>query len=286
MKFQFIEAHQDEFPVRRLCRVLRVSASGYYAWRARPPSLRQSQNTALLTEIRRVHARSHQTYGSPRIYAELRAQGRRCNHKRIERLMRRHCIRARQVRRFHHTTEVSPHLPVAPNRLNQAFTASSPNQVWTADITYLDTAEGWLYLATVLDLYSRRVVGWAMAEHMESSLVGDALQMALMQRQPTAGLLHHSDRGRQYASADYQTLLKAYGVECSMSRRGNCYDNAVHESFFGTLKSECANGRFPGRTAARQCVFEYIEVWYNRQRRHSTLGYLSPAEFEQVRAVS
>jgi putative transposase len=286
MKFQFIAAHQDEFPVQRLCRLLQVSASGYYAWRSRPPSSRESQNVTWLDMIRRISERSRQTYGSPRIHAELRAQGQRCNHKRIERLMRQHCIRARQVRRFQRTTDASPNLPVAPNRLNQEFHASAPNQVWTADITYLDTCEGWLYLATVLDLYSRRVVGWAMADHMETTLVRDALQMALTQRQPTAGLLHHSDRGRQYASAEYQAVLAAHGVECSMSRRGNCYDNAVHESFFGTLKSECAFERFASRTVARQCVFEYIEVWYNRQRRHSTLGYLSPIQFEQVRVVS
>jgi putative transposase len=286
VKFQFIATHQDEFPVRRMCRVLRVSASGYYAWQYRLRSQRHIEDAALLAEIRRVHERSRQTYGSPRIHAELRAQGKCCNHKRIERLMQQHAIRARQPRRFHRTTDARPSLPVAPHRRNQEFHASMPNQVWTADITYLDTAAGWLYLATVLDLYSRRIVGWAMAEHMETSLVRDALQMALTLRQPTTGLLPHSDRGRQYASADYQTLLKAHRVECSMSRRGNCYDNAVHESFFGTLKSECANGRFPSRTAARQCVFEYIEVWYNRQRRHSTLGYLSPTEFEKVRALS
>lgn len=286
MKFQFIAAQQDEFPVRRLYRVLGVSPSGYYAWRNRPPSRRQTHDATLLSEIQRVHERSRQTYGSPRIHAELRAKGQRCNHKRIERLMQQHGIRARCVRRFHRTTETVPGLPIAPNRLNQQFNPSAANQVWTADITYLDTVEGWLYLATVLDLYSRRVVGWAMADHMETSLVRTALQMALIQRQPPAGLLHHSDRWRQYASAEYQALLAAHGGECSMSRRGNCYDNAVHESFFGTLKSECADARFPSRAAARQCVFEYIEVWYNRQRRHSTLGYLSPHEFEQVQVIS
>jgi transposase InsO family protein len=286
VKFQFIATQEHEFPVRRMCRVLKVSVSGYYAWRGRLPSRRESQNATLLAAIQQVHAQSRQTYGSPRIHAELRAQGHRWNHKRIERVMRQHAIRARRGRRFRRTTNVLPSLPVAPNRLNQEFKVSSPNQVWTADITYLDTAEGWLYLATVLDLYSRRVVGWAMADHLETSVVRDALQMALTQRHPAAGLLHHSDRGRQYASAEYQALLAAHGVECSMSRRGNCYDNAVHESFFGTLKSECAEGRFASRTAARQSVFEYIEVWYNRQRRHSTLGYLSPAEFEQVRAGS
>jgi transposase InsO family protein len=286
MKFEFIAAHQTEFPVRRLCRALGVSPSGYYAWRSRPPSRRQTQDAGLLIAIRRIHQRSRATYGSPRIHAELRAEGYGCNHKRIERVMHQHGIRARQPRRFHRTTHVLPGLPVAPNRLNQEFHTSAPNQVWTADITYLDTAEGWLYLASVRDLYSRRIVGWAMAEHMETSLVCDALQMALTQRQPGGGLLHHSDRGRQYASAAYQAVLATHGVKCSMSRRGNCYDNAVHESFFGTLKSECAEGRFASRTAARQCVFEYIEVWYNRQRRHSSLGYLSPVEFEQVRAVS
>ena len=197
-----------------------------------------------------------------------------------------HAIRARQPRRFHRTTDACPVCRWHRIGSTKSSMPALPNQVWTADITYLDTAEGWLYLATVLDLYSRRIVGWAMAEHMETSLVRDALQMALNQRHPAAGLLHHSDRGRQYASAEYQAVLAAHGIECSMSRRGNCYDNAVHESFFGTLKSECADGRFASRTAARQCVFEYIEVWYNRQRRHSTLGYLSPAEFEQVRVVS
>jgi transposase InsO family protein len=286
VKFQFIAAQQNEFPVRRLCRVLGVSPSGYYAWRTRPSSRRRSQDAVLLVEIRRIHQHSRQTYGSPRIHAELRAHGQRCNHKRIERLMRQQGIRARGRGRFRRTTEVLSSLPVVPNRLNQEFNTNAANQVWTADITYLDTAEGWLFLATVVDLYSRRVVGWAMAEHMEARLVCDALQMAFTQRQPKGGLLHHSDRGRQYASAEYQALLAAHGIECSMSRRGNCYDNAVHESFFGTLKSECAEGRFASRTAARQSVFEYIEVWYNRQRRHSTLGYLSPAEFEQVRTVS
>ena len=209
MKFEFIPAHQNEFPVHHSCRVLQVLASGYYAWRCRLPSQRQTQDTTLLTEIRRVHERSRQTDGSLCIHAELRAQGYGCNHKRIERLMRQHGIRARGMRRFHRTTDVSPSLPVAPNRLNQEFCASATNQVWTADITYLDTAEGWLYLATVLDLYSRRIVGWAMADHRETSLVRDAMQMALTQRQPAAGLLHPSDRGRQYASAEYQTLLKA-----------------------------------------------------------------------------
>jgi putative transposase len=271
VKFQFIAAHQRAYPVWRMCRMLGVSASGYYAWRSRPLSLRQSQDATLLTEIRRAHERSRQTYGSPRIHAELRAQGHRWNHKRIERLMRQYGIRARRARRFRRTTEVLPSLPVAPNRLNQEFRASSPNQVWTADITYLDTAEGWLYLATVLDLYSRRIVGWAMAEHLETSLVRDALQMALTQRQPAAGLLHHSDRGRQYASAEYQTLLAAHGVACSMSRRGNCYDNAVMESFFSSVKSEVAD-RFESCGEAKMELFDYIEVFYNQRRRHSTLG--------------
>ena len=266
--------------------MLGVSASGYDAWRSRPLSRRQSQDATLLTEIRRVHERSRQTYGRLRIHAELRAQGQRWNHKRIERWMRVHRLRARRARRGRRPTEGLLGLPIAPNRLNHEFRASGPNQIWTADITYLDTAEGWLYLATVLDLCSRRLVGWAMAEHLETSLVRDALQMALTQRQPAAGRLPHSDRGRQYASAEYQALLAAHGMQCRRSRRGNCYDNAVHESFFGTLKSECADTRFPNRTAARQSVFEYIEVWYNRQRRHSTLGYLSPAEFEQIRALS
>lgn len=286
MKYTFVASQQEHYPLRRLCRSLGISASGYYAWRNRAPSARRQAERFLLARIRQIYQRSRQTYGSPRIYAELRAQGWGGNHKRIERLMRQHQIRAQPRRRFRSTTDSQHRLPVAPNVLQQRFETARANQVWTADLTYVATAEGWLYLATVLDLFSRRIVGWAMAEQLETPLVGEALQMALVQRQPTAGLLHHSDRGRQYASADYQAVLRAAGIQVSMSRRGNCYDNAVHESFFGTLKRECASAPYASRAAARASLFEYIEVWYNRQRRHSALGYLSPAEFENVRSVS
>lgn len=279
-------AHREQFKVARLCRVVGVAPSGYYAWRERQPSRRQQENERLVERIRAAHRTSRQTYGSPRIHADLRAAGETCNHKRVERLMRLNGIRAKQPRRFTRTTDTNHSQPVADNVLNQQFEVASPNVVWTGDITYIDTAEGWLYLAVVMDLYSRRIVGWAMDSHMLTSLVEDALRMALERRQPTDGLLHHSDRGSQYASQDYQALLKGAGIQVSMSRRGNCYDNAVQESFFGTLKGECASERYPSRAAARTSVFEYIEAWYNRRRRHSALGYLSPEQFENKRSMS
>lgn len=200
--------------------------------------------------------------------------------------MRLHGIRAKQPRRFVRTTDSNHHQPVADNVLNQRFETEAPNRVWTADITYIDTAEGWLYLAVVMDLFSRKIVGWSMAEHMLTSLVEEALCMALQRRQPTDGLLHHSDRGSQYTSQDYQDLLREAKAEVSMSRTGNCYDNAVQESFFGTLKCECASERYASRAAARNSLFEYIEAWYNRKRRHSALGYLSPEQFENNHSMS
>ena len=266
-----------------MCQVLGVSASGYYAWRRRRPSARQEANEALVERIKEIHVESDETYGSPRVHAELAAQGIRCNKKRVERLMREHDIQARQrKRRRPRTTDSNHRLPVAPNVLNREFTAEAPNQKWVTDITYIPTAEGWLYLAAVMDLYSRRIVGWSMACRLTSTLVKDALKLAVAQRQPDPGLVHHSDRGSQYASADYRVLLTAHGMVASMSRTGDCYDNAPIESFFGTLKTERVHHRhYRTRAEARQDIFNYIEVFYNRKRRHSALGYQSPAEFEQ-----
>ncbi len=265
-----------------MCRVLKVSESGYYVWRKRQPSARATANAALVKEIRAVHTTSRRTYGSPRVHAALRAQGVVCNRKRVARLMREHGIRGRERRRRRPVTTQSKHgHPLAPNLLARDFTAEAPDRKWLGDISYISTAEGFLYLATLEDVCSRRIVGWAMDDHMETALVARALRMALARRKPVEGLLHHTDRGGQYAAHDYRRLLAAYHIEASMSRAGNCYDNAMQESFFATLKTECADKPFPTRAAARTAIFDYIEVFYNRQRLHSSLGYLSPADFEQ-----
>jgi transposase InsO family protein len=273
--------HQAVFPLARMCQVLHVSASGYYAWRKRVPSRRAEANAALTEQIRDIHQASRQTYGSPRVHAALRRRGLVCGRQRVARLM--HCeglVGRSPRRRYPRTTQAAPGNPVAPNVLAQDFFAERPDQKWVADITYVDTAEGWLYLAPVLDLFSRKVVGWSMDNHLYSSLVEDALHMAVTRRRPAPGLLHHSDRGTQYTSAAYQQKLTDLQCRVSMSRTGNCYDNAVMESFFSTLKSECLTARFQTRAQARTAIFEFIEVWYNRHRLHSSLGYLSPDEFE------
>jgi putative transposase len=275
-------SHESEYSVRRMCLVLGVSHSGYYAWRSRPESQRAQANERLLVRIREEYHLSRKTYGSPRIHAALRKKGVTCSRKRVARLMRLDQIAARRARRrLPHTTQRDPEALPAPNLLNQDFSSPAPDRKWVSDITYIATAEGWLYLAVVLDLFSRRVVGWAMDEHMETSLVQQAWTMALSQRCPSAGLLHHSDQGRQYTSEMYRQSLTAHHCQISMSRSGNCLDNAAMESFFSTLKTECATGPFDNRAQARTTIFEYIEVWYNRQRLHSSLGYLSPAEFER-----
>jgi putative transposase len=274
--------------VSLLCRVLDVSTSGYYAWRKRQPSQRAQANLALVAQIRQVHQASKQRYGSPRVQRELQALGYHCTQKRVARLMQMHGIRGKcKQRRQVRTTDSQHDLPVAPNRLAQQFMAAAPNQKWLADITYIPTAEGWLYLASVMDLFSRKIVGWAMDERMTTALVARALQMACRQRQPAPGLLHHSDQGSQYASHEYQQVLAAYGMVASMSRRGNCYDNAPIESFWGTLKTEApdANQRWATRQQAKTAIFAYIEGFYNRRRRHSTLGYHSPDEFERFFAL-
>jgi transposase InsO family protein len=276
-----MSAHEGEFTMIRMCQMLGVSASGYYAWHRRRPSRRAEANAALMEQIREIHRTSRRTYGSPRVHAALRRCGLACGRNRVARLMRREGLVGRSPRRrYPRTTQAASGNPVAPNVLAQDFTAERPDQKWVADITYVDTAEGWLYLAPVLDLFSRKVVGWSMDNHLYSSLVEDALHMAVIRRRPAPGLLHHSDRGSQYTSDAYQQRLAKLECEVSMSRTGNCYDNAVMESFFSTLKSECLTGQFRTRAQARTAIFEFIEVWYNRHRLHSSLGYLSPEEFE------
>jgi len=282
MRYEFIREHQHEFSVQRMCRVLDVARSGYYAWKAEKPGPRAQENQALVEHIRKEFITSRQTYGSPRIWAALQRQGMSCGRHRVARLMRREGIRPKQRRRWHPvTTQRQPGVIPAPNHLNQDFSAAVPNTKWVGDFTYIDTAEGWLYLAVVLDLFSRKVVGWAMAEQMDTALVENALRMALLARQPDVTLLHHSDQGSQYTSVAYQSQLAEAKIQTSMSRVGNCYDNAVVESFFGTLKTECVTTQFTTQALAHTSIFEYIEVWYNRQRLHSTLGYLSPTEFER-----
>jgi len=282
MRYGFIEAHRNDYAIKMMCRVLGVSRSGYYAWRSRPPSSRAQANQELLKHIKLVHQDSRQTYGSPRIHAELREQGLQCNQKRVARLMRLHGIQAKQRRRYKLTTRVNPRRAAAANLLNRHFKAEHVNQKWVADITYVSTHEGWLYLAVVLDVFSRQIVGWSMSNRLKTNLVADALKMALLQRQPPPGLIHHSDRGSQYTSRDYQALLSRHHIRASMSGTGNAFDNAMMESFFATLKTECVDRRFQTRSEARLTIFEYIEVFYNRQRRHSALGFLSPLRFESI----
>jgi putative transposase len=281
--FRFIEEHKRRWPVRLLCETLGVSPAGYYAWRRRPRGARRRRRDALLVEVRAIHAEVKGRYGSPRIHAELVARGHGCCVNTVAKVMREAGIAAKTAKKFRCATTDSAHdLPVAENLLGRRFNPSGANESWVADITYIPTREGWLYLAAVEDLYSRRVVGWAMDAHMESRLVVDALAMAVQRRLPGEGLLAHSDRGSQYASEHYQRLLARHGIRCSMSRRADCWDNAPMESFFASLKKELIHDAdFATRAEARAAIFEYIEVFYNNQRRHSSLGYVSPAEYEQ-----
>jgi putative transposase len=282
VRFAFIRDHQAEFPVGALCAVLGVSRSGYYAWRDRPPSPAAVRRGRLVEQIREAHERARSVYGSPRVHRELEARGVACCENTVAKLMHEHGIRSKAGRRFVVRTTDSRHdRPVAENVLAREFYPDRPDTAWAADITYIPTAEGWLYLAAVIDLCSRKVVGWATADHLRADLPLEALRMALAHRRPIGALLHHSDRGSQYASDAYRSLLAGHGIEPSMSRKGNCWDNAVVESFFGTLKRELVHHEsYACRDEARRSLFEYIEVFYNRQRRHSTLGYRSPAEFE------
>lgn len=286
MRYAFIAAHAIEFSTVLMCRVLNVSRSGYYAWHGRPESERNIQNRGLLESIKCVFKKSRKTYGSPRVHQQLMSDGEMCSRGRVERLMSANGIRAKQRRKFVATTDSKHDLPVADNVLGRDFSVEEPNRVWASDITYVPTDEGWLYLAGVLDLCSRTAVGWSMSDSLERQLVMNALEMAYRRRQPGKGLLHHSDRGSQYASDDYRLLLKDYGMQMSMSRKGNCWDNAPMESFFGTLKKELVHHRkYRTKEEARRDIFDYIEIFYNRQRLHSSLGYVSPADYEQLIAA-
>jgi putative transposase len=285
MRYRFIAEHRKQFPTSIMCRLMEVSTSGYYAWLTRPESRRAGQNRVLVTHIRAVHQRSRRTYGRRRIHRQLQRDGVACSQGRVARLMRTAGISGRRRRGFRRTTDSQHSLPVAPNLLGRRFRASAPNQVWLSDITYLPCREGWEYLATVMDLYSRRIVGWAMQASLERSLTVNALKMALASRRPGPGLIHHSDRGSQYACGDYQAVLAGAHMICSMSAKGDPWDNAPKESFFGTLKCELVHDwSRPPRAQAHREVFDYIEVFYNRQRLHSGTGYQTPAEFESVSA--
>jgi putative transposase len=281
MRYKCIREQRHEFSVKRMCQLLGVTRSGYYAWRPEKAGTRKVKNRVLVEQIRTEFKISRKTYGSPRIWVALQGKGIACGRHRVARLMRIEQISPEKRRKRNPvTTQRQRGVVPAPNTLNQDFSATSANQKWVSDFTYIDTAEGWLFLATILDLFSRKVVGWAMAEQMDTALVETALHMALDGRRPPEKLLHHSDQGRQYTSVAYQAALSSANIQVSMSRVGNCYDNAVAESFFGTLKTECVTSQFASRTLARMTIFEYIEVWYNRQRLHSSLGYLSPTQFE------
>jgi putative transposase len=283
MKFRFIQAQSGQYKTTGMCLALGVSRGGYYGWLSREESLRIRRDRLLLAQIRATYQQSRHRYGSPRIHAELCGDGVACGRHRIARLMRQDHLVARAKRRFKTTTQASPVNPVARNELQRKFQVTEPDAFWNGDITYVWTAEGWLYLAVLIDLFSRRIVGWATSDRLTEQLALSALEQALVQRRPKPGLLHHSDRGSQYSSRMYRQELAVRGIAVSMSRRGNCWDNAPAESFFSSLKTELFAGEPvpPTRDAARQALFEYIEVFYNRKRRHSTLGYMSPVRFEE-----
>jgi putative transposase len=287
VKYGFMRAHQDQFKVSRMCRALEVSRSGYSSWRHGKESKRSEQNRTVLVEIKKVHEENREAYGAVKTWRELKAQGIECGRHRVARLRRQAGIEARRKRRFRVTTQSRAGVIAAENKLNQCFEVGVVDRAWVGDITFIATSSGWLYLAVLLDLYSRRVVGWAMSERIDQQLVLDALKMALGQCRAQAGLIHHTDQGRQYSSTAYVETLKGHGMIQSMSRKGNCYDNAVAESFFSSLKNEMVNHcSFKTREEARTAVFEYIEVFYNRQRRHQSLDYLSPVDYERAMAVA
>jgi transposase InsO family protein len=279
MKYRFMEKHRDTFKVKRMCKVFGVCRSGYYAWRTRRPSMRQRDNEQLLEQIWDAHKASRSLYGSPRITAELNEQGIGCSKNRVARIMRENGIRAEVRRRFRKKTTDSRHsYALAANLL---IDRNQVDNVWAADITFIPTFEGWLYVSAVMNVKSRKIIGLSMSEHLSQDLTAAALAQAVSRQKPPEGLIHHSDRGRQYASYVYQDLLKRYGMRASMSRSGNCYDNAFMESFFGTLKTEWVHERrYRTRQEARLSIFEYVEVFYNRIRRHSALGYRSPEQYE------
>jgi putative transposase len=282
MRYRCIDRRRHHYPVRMMCRLLEVSRSGYYAWRVRPESQRAKTDRDLTRVIRRLHAESGGVYGSPKMRHELGEDGCPCGRHKVARLMRKAGLKGCPKRRFKVTTQRDPSHPVADNLLEQDFTAPGPNERWASDITYISTRQGWLFLAVVMDLYSRRIVGWSMSRWISRHLAIDALTMAIDQRLPDGTLIHHSDRGSQYTSDDFRDELEKHGIRCSMSARGNCYDNAVVESFFGLLKRERVNRtHYLTRDEARADVFDYIERFYNRKRRHGRLGNISPAAFEE-----
>ncbi len=281
MKYMFINKYSSEFAVKKMCRVLEVSRSGYYGWRKQTESKRHNENEKVLMDIKESHKESKGVYGSPRITEDLREKGYRCGKNRIARIMRENGIVAKTKRKYKATTNAKHNLPVAPNLLNQSFTASGPNKVWVSDITYIPTIEGWLYLVVIIDVFSRQVVGWGMSARLTADFVISALYQAVGRRGPSPECIFHSDRGVQYACKDFRDVLEQYSFHQSMSRSGNCYDNALAEIFFHTLKTEHVYfNRYTTRAEARQSIFEYIEMFYNRQRRHSALGYQSPVSFE------
>lgn len=287
MRFGFIEAEKAKYPVRVLCATLEVSPSGYYAWRSRPTCARRLSDRRLAAQIAAMHRATRQVYGSPRLVRELRGQGIRAGKKRVERLMRAQGLRARQKRRFRSTTDSAHRLPVAPNVLGRQFDVAAPNMAWATDVTCVWTLEGWLFLVVFLDLFSRRVVGWATGDVNDTELALRGLRQAVSARAPRPGLVHHSDRGSPYASAAYRAALAEHGIVCSMSRVGDCWDNAVAESFFATLKTELLlDAKHVTKASAEAAIHEYIEAFYNLRRRHSRLSYFSPIEFElKARAV-
>lgn len=283
MKYAWIHRHRDSYPVTVMCHVLEVSTSGYYASLEKPPSPRQQRRQAIAEAAGRAYHNSHGIYGYRKVHDDLQEQQVACCRETVRKVLGEMGLFSRTRRKFVATTDSDHTQPVAPNHLERDFQATAPNQKWTADITYLPTREGWLYLAVVMDLFSRRIVGWSMAATLEARLVLDALGMALRQRRASSGLVHHSDRGSQYASQDYQELLHEHGITCSMSRRANCWDNAPTESFFGKLKTEWVHGQdYATRHQAHLHVFEYLELFYNRRRKQAALGYLTPAAFENL----
>ena len=285
MRYQFIDAHKKTWPIRLMCKVMDVSSSGYYEWRRRPESAQELSNRKLDEEIGKVYGEHKQRYGVPRVTEELKERGLQCSENRIARRMQKLGLKGIQAKKFKRTTDSNHDKPVAPDLIEQDFTALAPNQKWVSDLTYVWTDEGWLYLAVIMDLYSRAIIGWSMGKRMTQQLMCDALTMALFRRGFPKGVIIHSDRGSQYCSTAYQKLIKMTGLRCSMGRRATCYDNAAMESFFHTLKVELTHReRYTTRQAAKGAIFEYIETYYNRKRRHSAIGYKIPMLFEQKSA--
>lgn len=284
MKFEFMKAHSQEFSIEKMAEIFKVSRCGYYEFLNRPLNKRASDNEALVKEIKTIHKESRQTYGSPRIHAELKRRGQKCSRKKVAKLMKKEQIQAKMRKKWKVTTKLSKQsIEVAPNHLNQLFVAEAPNKVWVSDITYVWTEEGWLYVASVMDLFSRKIVGLSMGDRLETELVMKALKQALYRCQPEPGLMHHSDRGSQYTSKEFRELARRHGIKLSMSAKGHCYDNAVAESFFHTLKTEETHlQKYRTREEASLSIFGYIEIFYNRKRLHSTLGYTSPEDYEKA----